>query len=43
MQSNKSFEEDSKIAMTAFPQLSEADIDNIIAYTLSQKQKLLPS
>ena len=30
----KVFEENNKIPMTAFPQLSEADIDNIIAYTM---------
>lgn len=29
----KVFEENNKVAMTAFPQLSAADIDNIIAYT----------
>ncbi len=29
----KIFEEFSKVAMTAFPQLSDADIDNILAYT----------
>ena len=33
----KVFEENNKIAMTAFPQLSEADIDNIIAYTSEPK------
>jgi len=30
----KVFEANNKIPMTAFPQLSEADIDNIIAYTM---------
>ncbi|WP_300568864.1 c-type cytochrome [Flavobacterium sp.] len=29
----KVFEENNKVAMTAFPQLSAADVDNIIAYT----------
>ncbi len=29
----KIFEEFNKVAMTAFPQLSDADIDNILAYT----------
>ena len=29
----KVFEENNKVAMTAFPQLSDADVDNIIAYT----------
>ncbi len=33
----KVFEENNKIAMTAFPQLSDADIDNIIAYTSEPK------
>lgn len=33
----KVFEENNKIPMTAFPQLSEADIDNIIAYTSEPK------
>jgi hypothetical protein len=33
----KVFEENNKIVMTAFPQLSDADIDNIIAYTSEPK------
>jgi mono/diheme cytochrome c family protein len=33
----KVYEENNKVAMTAFPQLSEADIDNIIAYTSEPK------
>jgi mono/diheme cytochrome c family protein len=33
----KIYEEYNKVAMTAFPQLSEADIDNIIAYTMEPK------
>ncbi|PRZ25011.1 c-type cytochrome [Flavobacterium granuli] len=33
----KVFEENNKVAMTAFPQLSEGDIDNIIAYTSEVK------
>jgi len=33
----KVFEENNKIPMTGFPQLSEADIDNIIAYTMEPK------
>jgi len=33
----KVFEENNKIPMTAFPQLSEGDIDNIIAYTSEKK------
>ena len=33
----KVFEENNKSVMTAFPQLSEADIDNIIAYTSEPK------
>ena len=32
-QAVKVFEENNKVAMTAFPQLSNEDIDNIIAYT----------
>ena len=32
-QAVKIFEENNKVAMTAFPQLSNADIDNILAYT----------
>ncbi|MCL9806439.1 c-type cytochrome [Flavobacterium amniphilum] len=33
----KVFEEFNKVAMTAFPQLSDADIDNILAYTAEPK------
>jgi len=33
----KIYEEFNKVPMTAFPQLSEADIDNIIAYTMEPK------
>ena len=33
----KVFEENNKVPMTAFPQLAEADIDNIIAYTMEAK------
>ncbi len=33
----KVFEENNKIPMTAFPQLSDADVDNIIAYTSEAK------
>jgi len=33
----KVFEENNKVPMTAFPQLSEGDIDNIIAYTSEPK------
>jgi len=33
----KVFEENNKIPMTAFPQLSEGDIDNIIAFTSEPK------
>lgn len=36
-QAVKVFEENNKIPMTPFPQLSEADIDNIIAYTMEPK------
>lgn len=36
-QAVKVFEENNKVPMTAFPQLSEADIDNIIAYTMEVK------
>ena len=36
-QAVKVFEENNKVPMTAFPQLSEADIDNIIAYTMEAK------
>lgn len=33
----KIYEEFNKVPMTGFPQLSEADIDNIIAYTMEEK------
>ncbi|MES2574562.1 MAG: c-type cytochrome [Bacteroidota bacterium] len=33
----KVFNENNKVPMTAFPQLAEADIDNIIAYTMEEK------
>ena len=33
----KIYEEYNKVAMTAFPQLSEVEIDNIIAYTMEPK------
>ena len=36
-QAVKVFEENNKVPMTAFPQLSEAEIDNIIAYTMEAK------
>lgn len=36
----KVFEENNKAVMTAFPQLSEADIDNIIAYTSEPKAEV---
>ncbi|EAZ95431.1 cytochrome c, mono- and diheme variant [Flavobacteria bacterium BAL38] len=36
-QAIKVFEENNKVAMTAFPQLSNEDIDNIIAYTSEPK------
>lgn len=36
-QAVKVFEENNKVPMSAFPQLSEADIDNIIAYTMEPK------
>ena len=36
-QAVKVFEANNKIPMTPFPQLSEADIDNIIAYTMEEK------
>lgn len=35
----KVYEEFNKVAMTAFPQLSDADIDNIIAYTMQPKEE----
>ncbi len=36
-QAVKIYEEYNKVAMSAFPQLSEADIDNVIAYTMEPK------
>lgn len=36
-QAVKIYEEYNKVAMSAFPQLSEGDIDNIIAYTMEPK------
>lgn len=36
----KVYEEFNKTAMTAFPQLSNADIDNIIAYTMMPKEEV---
>lgn len=38
-QAIKVFEENNKVAMTAFPQLSDADIDNILAYTSQPKEE----
>ena len=35
----KVFEEYNKVAMTAFPQLTDADIDNILAYTSQPKEE----
>ena len=35
----KVYEEFNKVAMTVFPQLSNADIDNIIAYTMQPKEE----
>ena len=34
----KVFNENNKVAMTAFPQLSDADIDNILAYTSTKPE-----
>ncbi|WP_313804993.1 c-type cytochrome [Flavobacterium sp.] len=39
-QAVKVYEEYSKVAMTAFPQLSNADIDNILAYTSQPKEEV---
>ena len=36
-QAVKVYEENNKVAMSAFPQLSDADIDDIIAYTMEPK------
>jgi mono/diheme cytochrome c family protein len=38
----KLFEENNKSVMTAFPQLSTTDIDNIIAYTSEPKAEVVP-
>lgn len=38
-QAVKVFEENNKIPMTAFPQLSNEDIDNVIAYTSAPKEE----
>lgn len=38
---NKIFNEYNKSPMTAFPQLSDADIDNIIAYTMEPKVEVV--
>ncbi|GGD33854.1 c-type cytochrome [Flavobacterium orientale] len=39
---NKIFNEYGQSPMTAFPQLSDADIDNIIAYTMEPKVEIAP-
>ena len=39
---NKIYNEYDKTAMTAFPQLSNADIDNILAYTAAEPDKVDP-
>ena len=39
----KLFEENNKAVMTSFPQLSEGDIDNIIAYTSEEKKDPTPA
>ena len=38
---NKIFNEFNKSPMTAFPQLSDADLDNIIAYTMQPKEEVV--
>ena len=38
-QAVKVFEENNKVPMTAFPQLSDADIDNILAFTSQPKEE----
>lgn len=38
----KVFEENNKSVMTAFPALTNADIDNIIAYTSEKKEEVAP-
>jgi mono/diheme cytochrome c family protein len=40
-QAVKVFEENNKVAMTAFPQLSNEDIDNILAYTSEVKEEVV--
>ena len=42
-QAVKVYEENNKAVMSAFPQLSNADIDNIIAYTSEPKVEAAPS
>ena len=42
-QAVKVFEENNKTPMTAFPQLSTADIDNILAYTSEVKPEVTPN
>ena len=37
---NKIYNEYNGTAMTAFPQLSDADIDNILAYTAAEAPEL---
>jgi hypothetical protein len=39
----KVYEENNKSVMTAFPQLSNGDIDNIIAYTSEPKEAQAPA
>jgi mono/diheme cytochrome c family protein len=39
----KIFNENNKVTMTAFPQLSEADIDNILAFTSAPKEASAPA
>lgn len=40
-QAVKVYEENNKVVMTSFPQLSDADIDNIIAYTMEPKAEVV--
>lgn len=42
-EANKIFTEFNKVPMPAFPQLSDADIDNIIAYTSQPKEEAKPA
>jgi mono/diheme cytochrome c family protein len=42
-QAVKVYEENNKAVMSAFPQLSNADIDNIIAYTSEPKVEAAPA